>query len=124
MALGSLGTMGVGTLAFAGAKTGMRLAVGKMLARMPGAKFVDPVTGAVTRSTAAGAASTGVLLSSSLLNTGEIYSSALLETGENNPAVTGLAGLLAGTLDLWPGSKVIRSMGRSQDFGSAIENRF
>ena len=66
----------------------------------------------------------GVALGSAALNTGEIYSSALLETGENNPGITGLAGLLAGSLDLWPGSKVIRAMGRSKDLGSHIANKF
>jgi len=123
MALGSFATMGVGTLLFGSAKVGARLSVARMLQRMPGARIKLP-DGTVVSSTARGSATAGVILSSALLNTGEIYSSALAETGESNPAVTGLAGLLAGSLDMWPGSKIIRSMGKSQDFGSAIANKF
>ena len=109
MALGSFATMGFGTLLFGGAKAGARLAVANALKRMPGAKYTLP-TGETARSLSRGSATAGVILSSALLNTGEIYSSALAETGENNPAVTGLAGLLAGSLDMWPGSKIIRNL--------------
>jgi len=104
MALGTLVTGGVGSLLG-------RVALGRAIGLMPATAF--------NRSSLA-----GVALSSALLNTGEIYSSALLETGENNPVITGLSGMLAGSLDLWPGSKVIRSMGKSRDLGSHIANRF
>ena len=123
MAITSLGTMGFGTLLFGGAKAGARFAVANALKRMPGAKYTLP-TGETARSLSRGSATAGVILGSALLNTGEIYSSALAETGESNPAVTGLAGLLAGSLDMWPGSKIVRSMGKGQEFGSAIANKF
>ena len=104
MILGSLATGGVGALLG-------RFALGRAIGLVPGAAF--------KRSSLA-----GVALSSALLNTGEIYSSALLETGENNPGVTGFAGLVAGSLDLWPGSKVVRAMGKGPDLGSYIGNKF
>jgi len=131
MALSALATGGVGALAFAGARTGISLHIARMLSRMPGTGQVlakGRVWGAGDKGLqlmpGAGSAAVGTVLGSAILNTGEIYSSALLETGENNPSVTGLAGLLAGSLDLWPGSKIIRNMGKSQDFGSAIANKF
>ena len=93
-----------------------------MLKRMPGAKYTHPVTGEVIRSPTRGSATLGVVMGSSVLNTGEIYSSVLLETGEDNPAVTGLAGLVAGSLDMWPAGKVIRMMGKSRDYGGRLAN--
>ena len=123
MVLTALGTSGVSLLAFGSAKVGARFAVANALKKMPGAKYTLP-SGEVGYSLGQGSATAGVLLGSALLNTGEIYSSALAETGESNPSVTGLAGLLAGSLDMWPGSKIIRNMGKSQDFGSAIANKF
>ena len=123
MALGSFATGGFATLAFGGAKAGARFAVANALKKMPGARFKLP-DGTMAASTMRGGSTAGVILSSALLNTGEIYSSALADTGESNPAVTGLAGLLAGSLDMWPGSKIVRNMGKSQEFGSAIANKF
>jgi len=110
MALTAFATGGIGTIA---QLTG-RAALAGMLAKMPYA------AGNAVR----GGQIAGVALGSAALNTGEIYSSALLETGESNPGITGLAGLLAGSLDLWPGSKVIRAMGKSKDLGSHIANKF
>lgn len=123
MALTSIGTMGAGALVFGSARTGARLAINNAIKKMPGAKYTDPVTGEVVRSTARGSATAGVVLGSSLLNTGEIYSSALLETGESSPWVTGAAGLFAGALDMWPGSKIIRNMGKGNDYGNYIANK-
>ena len=131
MVLGSFATAGFGSLAFAGAKAGVRLQISRMLSRMPGTgqtlakgRAWGAGDDAFQLMAGRGSAAVGTILGSSLLNTGEIYSSALLETGENNPSVTGLAGLLAGSLDLWPGSKIIRNMGKGQDFGSAVANKF
>jgi hypothetical protein len=121
--LTTIGTMGVSTLVFASARTGARLAINNAIKKMPGAKYTDPVTGELVRSTARGSATAGVVLGSSLLNTGEIYSSALLETGESSPWVTGAAGLFAGVLDMWPGSKIIRNMGKGNDYGNYIANK-
>ena len=123
MALTSIGTMGAGTFVFGSARTGARLAINNAIKKMPGAKYTDPVTGEVARSTARGSATAGVVLGSALLNTGEIYSSALLETGESSPWVTGAAGLFAGALDMWPGSKIIRNMGKGNDYGNYIANK-
>jgi hypothetical protein len=123
MAVTSIGTMGAGALVFGSARTGARLAINNAIKKMPGAKYTDPVTGEVVRSTARGSATAGVVLGSSLLNTGEIYSSALLETGESSPWVTGAAGLFAGVLDMWPGSKIIRNMGKGNDYGNYIANK-
>ena len=108
MALGSIASGGLVAPALLG-----RFALTRALSKMPFAA-----------STQQGAAIAGVGLTSALLNTGEIYSGALLETGETNPGITGLAGLVAGSLDLWPGSKVIRAMGKGPDLGSYIANKF
>jgi len=131
MVLGTFATAGVGSLAFTGAKVGARLHIARMLSRMPGTgqtlakgRAWGAGDDAFELMAGRGSAAVGTVLGSALLNTGEIYSSALLETGENNPAVTGLAGLLAGSLDMWPGSKIIRNMGKGQEFGSAIANKF
>ena len=107
MALGALVTGGVG------AALG-RFAVGRALAKLP---FAGGKAGQ-------GASVIGVGLSSAILNTGEIYSSALLDTGENNPGITGMAGIAAGMFDMWPGSKVVRAMGRGPDLGSWVANKF
>jgi hypothetical protein len=37
--------------------------------------------------------------------------------------VTGAAGLFAGVLDMWPGSKIIRNMGKGNDYGNYIANK-
>jgi len=107
MALGALVTGGVG------AALG-RFAIGRALAKLP---FAGGKAGQ-------GASVIGVGLSSAILNTGEIYSSALLDTGENNPGITGMAGIAAGMFDMWPGSKVVRAMGRGPDLGSWVANKF
>ena len=131
MALTSVATAGVGGFAFAGAKAGIRLRVARMLSRMPGTRqtfargrtwdAADPEQ-ALNLMTGRGSATLGVVMGSAVLNTGEIYSSVLLETGEDNPAVTGLAGLVAGSLDMWPAGKVIRMMGKSRDYGGRLAN--
>ena len=108
MAMGALVSGGAFTPALLG-----RFAIARGMSALPFA----------AGSAVKGAQVAGVGLSSALLNTGEIYSSALLESGENNPMVTGLAGLIAGSLDLWPGSKVIRAMGKNADLGSFVANK-